>query len=80
LAKGVTARHVSSFLAFLPCEAYSQSLPVMPEFEVVGVQPSKPGLAGTSTAFLPGGQVNRLNLTVKQLIVRRPEGGQYALS
>jgi uncharacterized protein (TIGR03435 family) len=60
---------VSSFLALLSCEAYSQAVSVAPEFEAVNVRPSQPGLAAPSTAFLPGGEVNLHNLTMKQLIV-----------
>jgi uncharacterized protein (TIGR03435 family) len=60
---------VSSLVALLSCEAFSQEVLVAPEFEVVNVQPSKPGLTAPSTTFLPGGEVNLHNLTMKQLIV-----------
>jgi uncharacterized protein (TIGR03435 family) len=62
-------RTVWSFVGLLSCSAYSQAVSAAPEFEVVNVQPSKPGSDAPSTAFLPGGEVSLHNLTMKQLIV-----------
>jgi hypothetical protein len=60
---------VSGLVVLLAGAVYSQSTTATPEFNVVNVQLSKLGLIEHSTDFLPSGQVNLRNLTMKQLIV-----------